>query len=84
MRDWDDGALRCHYVSYNVEFSTGGSESGYIPWPLCLPRSHDVLSLPIGSPVPTEDLLPAADYTLPPGTYLTPFLRWLYDRRTAH
>jgi len=83
VRDWQGGnGIRCHYARYDVVFSRGGSETGYIPWPLCYPANRDVLDLPEGSPVPEEYLLPGTDYVLPSGTYLTPFLRWLYDRRT--
>lgn len=81
MRRWREGDLHCYYARYSIAFGNGGSESGYIPWPLCYPPDHDVLSLPTGDRVPTIDLIPAADYVVPSGTYLTPFLQWLYDLR---
>jgi len=84
---WLDGSLRCHYASYDVEYSSGASDKGNIPWPLCYRPDLDPMSLPDGrpvpngSPVPAQDLFPMQGYVLPPGTYLTQFLRQLYARQ---
>lgn len=85
-RTWIQGTLRCHYAAYDVEFSSGANDKGDIPWPLCYAFSDDPMTLPDGrpapngSPVPAEDLFPMPGYVLPEGTYLTVFLRHLYDR----
>jgi len=84
---WFDGQRRCHYASYDVEYSSGASDRGSIPWPLCYALDHDPMVLPDGqpvpngSPVPPQDLYPMEGYVLPPGTYLTQFLRLLYSRQ---
>lgn len=84
---WLEGQQRCHYASYDVEYSTGASDKGNIPWPLCYAPDRDPMMLPDGqpvpngSPVPARDLYPMDGYTLPPGTYLTQFLRQLYNRQ---
>ncbi len=85
IRNWIGDGLDCYYVHYDVQFSTGAAESGEMPWPLCFSPQHNALSptLPVGSEIPTQDLLPRADYVLPSGTYLSPFLRWLYNQRAA-
>ncbi|HEY9085798.1 MAG TPA: hypothetical protein VIN40_07680 [Candidatus Tyrphobacter sp.] len=82
IRSWREGALHCYYANYNVEFSNGSGDSGEIPWPLCYPPDHDVMQLPSGSPIPAIDLFPMEGYVLPAGTYLTHFLRELYNRNT--
>jgi hypothetical protein len=42
----------------------------------------DGTPVPNGSPVPAVDLYPMPGYVLPPGTYLTKFLKLLYDRQS--
>ncbi len=87
LRTWFEGNMRCHYASYDVEYSSGADDKGDIPWPLCYRPSLDPMVLPNGepvpngSPVPAEDLFPMEGYVLPSGTYLTKFLRLLYDRQ---
>lgn len=87
LETWMQGPMRCHYASYDVEYSSGASDRGNIPWPLCYPPSEDPMMLadgrpvPNGSPIPTIDLFPMQGYVLPPGTYLTVFLRQLYNRQ---
>lgn len=87
IQTWTYGSLRCHYATYDVEYSSGANDKGNIPWPLCYPPAQDPLTLPDGrpvpngSPVPAEDLFPMDGYVLPTGTYLTEFLRQLYNRQ---
>lgn len=87
IQTWIEDGLRCHYVTYDVEYTSGASDRGNIPWPLCYPPSQDPMVLPDGrpvpngSPVPVIDLFPMQGYVLPQGTYLTQFLRQLYNRQ---
>lgn len=81
LRHWRDNDMSCYYVRYIAQFTTGGSEDGVIPWPVCYPANDDAM---INPPYP-HDLpipIPQPDYVLPPGTYLTPLLRSIYDRRS--
>lgn len=81
MRHWRANEMSCYYVRYIAQFTSGGSEDGVIPWPVCYPVSDDEM---INPPYP-HDLpipVPQRDYVLPPGTYLTPLLRSIYDRRS--
>jgi hypothetical protein len=81
MRHWRANDMSCYYVRYIAQFTSGGSEDGVIPWPVCYPLNDDVM---INPPYP-HDLpipVPQRDYVLPPGTYLTPLLRSIYDRRS--
>ena len=80
INHWFTGPMSCYYTRYAVQFSTGGSEQGYIPWPVCYPRDHDVMVNPPWAhllPLP----VPPVGYVLPDGTYLTPLLREIYDQR---
>jgi hypothetical protein len=80
LKHWFDGNLSCYYVHYDAQFSGGGTEQGTIPWPVCYPRTADRM-LPLDR---THDLpipVPPAGYALPAGTYLSPLLRGIYERR---
>jgi hypothetical protein len=44
-KQWYDGNLSCHYAAYSTQFNGGGNEDGIIPWPVCYPRDHDLLSI---------------------------------------
>ena len=80
VRHWRAGSLSCYYARYVAQFTTGASEEGVIPWPVCYPANDDVMvnpPYPHDLPIP----LPQRDYVLPPGTYLTPLLKTIYDRR---
>lgn len=80
LRHWRTSEMSCYYVRYIAQFTSGGSEDGVIPWPVCYPADDDAMAYP---PYP-HDLpipLPQRDYVLPAGTYLTPLLREIYDRR---
>ncbi len=82
IRHWYDGDRSCYYARYSATFAAGGNEDGVIPWPVCYPRSDDAMAhppYPHRVPVP----VPPPGYTLPSGTYLTPFLRAIYDERAA-
>jgi outer membrane biosynthesis protein TonB len=81
LRHWYAGSMSCYYVRYNAQFTEGGSEDGVIPWPVCYPSNNDVMvnpPYPHDLPIP----VPQRDYVLPSGTYLTPLLRSIYDRRS--
>lgn len=81
LRHWRSNNMSCYYVRYIAQFTSGGSEDGVIPWPVCYPVSDDVMvnpPYPHDLPIP----LPQRDYVLPSGTYLTPLLRSIYDRRS--
>lgn len=81
LRHWRRSDMSCYYVRYIAQFTSGGSEDGVIPWPVCYPASNDAMAYP---PYP-HDLpipLPQRDYVLPPGTYLTPLLKSIYERRS--
>lgn len=78
VKHWLANGQSCYYVHYDMSTNTGGTESGYMPWPICYPRGHDAM-LPLDRshylPVP----YPPPGFTLASGTYLTPFLRDIYD-----
>lgn len=77
-KHWFDGGLSCYYVDYDMQTDTGGEENGSIPWPLCYPRNHDAM-LPLNRPHSLPVPLPPAGYTAPPGTYMAPFLKSIYE-----
>jgi hypothetical protein len=80
LRHWIARDMSCYYVRYVAQFTTGGSEEGVIPWPVCYALNDDEMihpPYPHDLPIP----LPQRDYVLPPGTYLTPLLKSIYDRR---
>ncbi len=87
LQHWFDGSLSCYYVQYNAQFSSGGSERGTIPWPVCYPKTHDAIAIAnaisekTGRTVPLPIPVPQATYTLPTGTYLTPLLKDIYAHR---
>ncbi|HEY5258757.1 MAG TPA: hypothetical protein VIJ12_10325 [Candidatus Baltobacteraceae bacterium] len=82
-QQWFVGNLSCHYAHYSTQFNAGGTEEGDIPWPVCYPRDHDLMTIQstyrhtISLPVP----VPQPGYVLPPGMYITPFLRDIYNQR---
>lgn len=81
LRHWRSNDMSCYYVRYIAQFTSGGSEDGVIPWPVCYPLSDDEMMnppYPHDLPIP----LPQRDYVLPPGTYLSPLLKSIYDRRS--
>ncbi len=76
-KHWLANGLSCYYVHYYATYSTGGSEDGNIPWPVCYPAAHDAM-LPLNRvhqlPIPE----PPVGYVLPPGTALGPLLNAIY------
>ncbi|HTX59448.1 MAG TPA: hypothetical protein VMH02_07170 [Verrucomicrobiae bacterium] len=80
QQHWFEGTLSCYYVRYAAQFSTGASEQGVVPWPVCYPRNDDrIAEFPypgVRLPIP----YPQPGYVLPPGTFLSPFLRRIYTR----
>lgn len=81
MRHWFASDMSCYYVRYIAQFTSGSSEDGVIPWPVCYPAGNDAMAnppYPHDLPIP----LPQRDYVLPAGTYLTPLLKSIYDRRS--
>ena len=80
LRHWNSQATSCYYVRYVAQYTTGGSEEGVIPWPVCYPIADDRMvhpAYPHDLPIP----FPQRDYVLPPGTYLAPLLQSVYNRR---
>lgn len=77
LSKFSTGTMHCYYVHYDAEFSSGGTDDGNIPWPVCYPKDNDAMlpldrvhSLPIPAPQP--------GYVLPPGVELSPLLRDIY------
>ncbi len=87
LQHWFDGSLSCYYVQYNAQFSSGGSERGTIPWPVCYPKTHDAMAIAdaiserTGQNVPLPIPVPQTTYILPKGTYLTPLLKNIYAHK---
>jgi hypothetical protein len=82
LRHWYADDMSCYYVRYVAQFTMGGGEDGVIPWPVCYPASADAMAnppYPHDLPIP----IPQRDYVLPAGTYLTPLLRSIYERRSS-
>lgn len=82
LRHWFASDMSCYYVRYIAQFTSGASEDGVIPWPVCYPANDDAMvnpPYPHDLPIP----LPQRDYVLPSGVYLTPLLRSIYDRRSS-
>jgi hypothetical protein len=80
LRHWLAQGSSCYYVRYVAQYTTGGSEEGVIPWPVCYPAGDDKMAhprYPHDLPIP----YPQRDYVLPPGTYLAPLLQSVYNRR---
>ncbi len=77
-KHWIDGGLSCYYTSYDMRTSAGGEDDGDIPWPVCYPKNHDRM-LPLNYPHALPVPFPPPGYVLPPGTYLTVFMRSIYE-----
>jgi hypothetical protein len=80
LRHWYSTGLSCYYVRYVAQYTSGGSEEGVIPWPVCYPIDDDAMvhpRYPHDLPIP----FPQRDYVLPAGTYLAPLLQSVYNRR---
>jgi len=77
-KHWIDGDLSCYYTSYDMRTSAGGEDDGDIPWPVCYPKNHDRM-LPLSRPHELPVPFPPPGYVLPAGTYLTAFIRSIYE-----
>ncbi len=78
VRSWRMGSYDFYYVRYWVEYPDGTTETGIVPWPLRYLPGADPFRLGIQHfPLP----VPAADYTLPPGTPLHPLVAYCYTHR---
>lgn len=80
LSHWETNGLSCYYTRYVAQFTSGATEDGEIPWPVCYPESDDRMahpSYPHTLPIP----IPQPGYVLPAGTYLTPLLRAVYNLR---
>jgi len=77
---WIENGLHCYYVQYAAQFANGATEEGAVPWPVCYPPGDDRFAkypfAGVRLPIP----YPAPGYVLPPGTYISPFLRSIYSR----
>jgi len=82
-KHWFDGDRSCYYTNYHTQFDGGGNEDGSIPWPICYPRNNDKM-LPLDHPHSLPVPVPPAEFMLPADTYLTPFLKDIYDQRDSH
>jgi outer membrane biosynthesis protein TonB len=77
IQHWNTGPMSCYYTSYTEQSSTGTSEDGLVPWPVCYPRGDDILArCPMGCRAPIP--YPPPGYVLPANTYLSPFLLAIY------
>ena len=77
MQHWTTDAQSCYWTSYTEQSSTGTSEDGTVPWPVCYPKGNDILArCPLGCRAPIP--YPQPGYVLPPNTYLSPFLLAIY------
>ncbi|MDQ2865318.1 MAG: hypothetical protein M3R51_03765 [Candidatus Eremiobacteraeota bacterium] len=69
--------MHCYYVHYDAQFSSGGTDAGNIPWPICYPKDRDAM-LPLDRvhvlPIP----VPPPGYVLPAGVELSPLLHDIY------
>jgi len=78
VKSWHDGPYDYYYVAYRVQYADGGTETGYVPWPLRYLPSEDPFLLhwerfPLPAPLP--------DFQLPPGTTLHPLVAFCFEHR---
>ncbi|MEO6913306.1 MAG: hypothetical protein ABI182_04725 [Candidatus Baltobacteraceae bacterium] len=78
IQHWTDGSNHCSRVHYELEYYSGGSEDGNVPWPICYPGNRDPFQLP-----PHQMALPSPmpDYVLPPDAQLEPYLKKYFPNR---
>ena len=79
-KHWIASGMSCYYVHYYASYSTGGSEEGNIPWPVCYPEAHDAMQ-PLDRPHSLPIPIPPPGYVLPPGTELQPLLSEIYNHQ---
>jgi len=73
---WHDRGLNCYYGRYEYTYPDGAQESGAISWAFCYQPGTDPFLEP-PHPIPFPD--PLAGYVLPPGTYLPPIEKEIYE-----
>jgi hypothetical protein len=72
IRSWQHDGYTYYYVSYEIVFSDGTSDSGDVPWPIrYLPADDPFTKPPHTIPLPP----PLPDFVLPAGTHLGRALR---------
>jgi hypothetical protein len=80
LSHWMEDGLSCYKTRYIAEFSTGATEEGLVPWPVCVPPTDDRFAkFPTGG-VPMQIPYPQPGYVLPPNTFLSPFLKLIYTK----
>jgi hypothetical protein len=82
IKHWIDGNMSCYYTTYDMRTSEGGEDDGNIPWPICYPKNHDAM-LPLNRPHDLPVPYPPPGFTVAAGTYLTPFIRSIYEGHPA-
>jgi hypothetical protein len=77
LRRWrNDDGQNCYYGRYTWLYPAGGTEVANIPWAFCFYPSQDPIAHGIRQfPFP----LPETGYRLPPGTYLAPIEKEVYQ-----
>ena len=80
VRSWHERGLDCYYARYEYTYPSGASEEGSIPWPVCYEPYADPFHQP---PHPMPFPLPESGYALPPGTYMPPLEKQVYDEWAA-
>lgn len=78
IQRWIDGSNHCYRVHYDLEYYSGGSEEGNVPWPICYPANRDEFEMsPHQMPLPS----PMPDFVLPPDAQLEPYLEKYFPSR---
>jgi outer membrane biosynthesis protein TonB len=81
LRSWTDNGLHCYYGRYYWQYPTGGTEVANVPWPFCFTPRDDPFPRGVRQfPFP----LPLPGYRVPPGTYLYPIEKEVYEAWLAH
>lgn len=80
VRSWHDGGYDYYYVRYWVQYPSGETESGVVPWPIRFPPSNDPFThgihhMPLPKPLP--------GYVLPAGITMRPLVAFCYEHRAV-
>jgi hypothetical protein len=79
IRSWEHDGYTYYYVSYEIVYSDGTSDSGDVPWPIrYLPADDPFTKPPHSIPLPP----PLPDFVLPAGTHLGRALRPYFPNAT--
>jgi len=78
VKSWHDGPYDYYYVQYWVQYEDGGTETGYVPWPIrYLPKQDPFLlhlqHFPLPGPMP--------DFALPADTRVHPLIAFCLEHR---